>query len=164
MDYIIYKSFFLPNHSRDLLVSPWHRWGGAFFQILYGLLSHRLSNIFHERDLKSLATEGPICSLKVNNVFKEVNKWCSLPCLKIKCDRPLITKKQWGQFVENLTEISYFCSMRQLAWACGVRAVGVRAVDCWQWPPLPFWGPLAAILDFAAGAAFQVVSECPLRR
>ena len=31
-------------------------------------------------------------------------------------------------------------------------------------PPLPFWGPLAAILDFAGGAALQVVSERPLRR
>ena len=28
----------------------------------------------------------------------------------------------------------------------------------------PFWDPLAAILDFAGGAALQVVSECPLRR
>ena len=26
-------------------------------------------------------------------------------------------------------------------------------------PPLPFWGPLAAILDFAGGAALQAVSE-----
>ena len=31
-------------------------------------------------------------------------------------------------------------------------------------PPLPFWGPLAAILDFAGGAALQAVSERPLRR
>ena len=29
---------------------------------------------------------------------------------------------------------------------------------------LPFWGPLAAILDFAGGAALQAVSERPLRR
>ena len=28
----------------------------------------------------------------------------------------------------------------------------------------PFWGPLAAILDFAGGAALQAVSERPLRR
>ena len=28
----------------------------------------------------------------------------------------------------------------------------------------PFWAPLAAILDFAGGAALQAVSECPLRR
>ena len=27
-----------------------------------------------------------------------------------------------------------------------------------------FWGPLAAILDFAGGAALQAVSERPLRR
>ena len=31
-------------------------------------------------------------------------------------------------------------------------------------PPLPFWGLLAAILDFAGGAALQAVSERPLRR
>ena len=31
-------------------------------------------------------------------------------------------------------------------------------------PRRPFWGPLAAILDFAGGAALQVVSEGPLRR
>ena len=30
--------------------------------------------------------------------------------------------------------------------------------------PRPFWGPLVAILDFAGGAALQVVSECPRRR
>ena len=29
-------------------------------------------------------------------------------------------------------------------------------------PCLPFWGPLAAILDFAGDVALQVVSECPL--
>ena len=28
----------------------------------------------------------------------------------------------------------------------------------------PFWGPLAAILDFAGGAVLQAVSECPRRR
>ena len=27
----------------------------------------------------------------------------------------------------------------------------------------PFWGPLAAILDFAGSAALQAVSECPWR-
>ena len=31
-------------------------------------------------------------------------------------------------------------------------------------PRQPFWGPLAAILDFAGGAALQAVSECPQRR
>ena len=31
-------------------------------------------------------------------------------------------------------------------------------------PRRPFWGPLAAILDFAGVAALQEVSECPLRR
>ena len=31
-------------------------------------------------------------------------------------------------------------------------------------PHQPFWDPLAAILDFAGGAALQAVSECPLRR
>ena len=31
-------------------------------------------------------------------------------------------------------------------------------------PCRPFWGPLAAILDFAGDAALQAVSECPLRR
>ena len=31
-------------------------------------------------------------------------------------------------------------------------------------PRPPFWGPLAAILDFAGGAAMQAVSERPLRR
>ena len=31
-------------------------------------------------------------------------------------------------------------------------------------PHQPFWGPLAAILDFAGGAALQALSECPLRR
>ena len=31
-------------------------------------------------------------------------------------------------------------------------------------PRPPFWGPLAAILDFAGGAALQAVSERPLRR
>ena len=31
-------------------------------------------------------------------------------------------------------------------------------------PRRPFWGPLAAILDFAGGAALQAVSECPRRR
>ena len=29
-------------------------------------------------------------------------------------------------------------------------------------PSRPFWGPLAAILDFAGGVALQTVSECPL--
>ena len=28
-------------------------------------------------------------------------------------------------------------------------------------PRRPFWGPLAAILDFTGGAALQAVSECP---
>ena len=31
-------------------------------------------------------------------------------------------------------------------------------------PRPPFWGPLAAILDFAGSAALQAVSERPLRR
>ena len=31
-------------------------------------------------------------------------------------------------------------------------------------PHWPFWGPLAAILDFAGGAALQAVGERPLRR
>ena len=31
-------------------------------------------------------------------------------------------------------------------------------------PLRSFWGPLLAILDFAGGAALQVLSECPLRR
>ena len=31
-------------------------------------------------------------------------------------------------------------------------------------PHCPFWEPLAAILDFAGGAALQAVSECPRRR
>ena len=31
-------------------------------------------------------------------------------------------------------------------------------------PRRPFWGPLAAILDFAGGAALQAVSACPLHR
>ena len=31
-------------------------------------------------------------------------------------------------------------------------------------PRRPMWDPLAAILDFAGGAALQVVRECPLRR
>ena len=34
-----------------------------------------------------------------------------------------------------------------------------RGTPCW-----PFWGPLAAILDFAGGVALQAVSECPRRR
>ena len=29
---------------------------------------------------------------------------------------------------------------------------------------MPFWGPMAAILDFAGGAALQAVSKRPLRR
>ena len=28
-------------------------------------------------------------------------------------------------------------------------------------PRRPFWGPLAAILEFAGGAALQALSECP---
>ena len=31
-------------------------------------------------------------------------------------------------------------------------------------PWRPFWGPLAAILNFAGGAALQAVTECPRRR
>ena len=31
-------------------------------------------------------------------------------------------------------------------------------------PRRPFWGPLAAILDFARRASLQAVSECPPRR
>ena len=31
-------------------------------------------------------------------------------------------------------------------------------------PRRPFWGPLAAILDFAGSAALQAVSGCPWRR
>ena len=30
-------------------------------------------------------------------------------------------------------------------------------------PCRPFWGPLAAILDFSGSAALQAVSECPLQ-
>ena len=31
-------------------------------------------------------------------------------------------------------------------------------------PRRPFWGPLAAILNFVGGAVLQAVSKCPLRR
>ena len=36
--------------------------------------------------------------------------------------------------------------------------VGVTSLSRPRWP---FWGPLAAILDFAGGVALQVVNECP---
>ena len=36
-------------------------------------------------------------------------------------------------------------------------------VDTYPDPVGKFWDPLAAIFDFASGAALQAVSECPRR-
>ena len=51
-----------------------------------------------------------------------------------------------------------------MEWLEKLKIKKMHKVNFFSRPPLPFWGPLAAILDFAVGAALQAVSERPLRR
>ena len=57
-----------------------------------------------------------------------------------------------------------FLKERLLGWKQNYGGKVDRSAQKSSRPRLPFWGPLAAILDFAGGAALQAVSERPLCR
>ena len=105
----------------------YHQWFGPFFAVWkftnYGVfeanLGHPIGRCFFPFSLSmmlQILSAGPNFSPRYFIIMSEVRSNKALPEKQIKLKR-----------------VSWILLVWELARACGVPAVGIQAVDCWQW-------------------------------